>query len=276
VNDGRQKVLYNMSYEVLFCPLYSSSSGNVSLLSYRGITLLIDAGVSCKKLKEALNQIGFSSKIDAILLSHDHSDHTRCAGVFSRQLKVPIITNHKTWKTIEDSMGNIDKGNVTLIETGDSLEIGDIQIETFPIPHDGVDPMGFCFYAGKKKISISTDLGFVSPKVASKINHSDVLLLEANHDVRMLMTGIYPAYLKQRIRGNYGHLSNEQAADMLLSLNLEKTHQIYLGHLSPENNFPDLALKTVKSILKQKGVFDSLNPSLVVAEKDRASFCTVL
>jgi phosphoribosyl 1,2-cyclic phosphodiesterase len=265
-----------MSCEVTFCPLYSSSSGNVSILSYRNKTILIDAGVSYKKLKEALDAIGFCGTIDAILLSHDHSDHTSAAGIYFRKLKVPIYTNQRTWKAIEYSVGCVDKGMVNIIETGDSIEIGAINIETFHIPHDGVDPMGFCFHAGNKKISISTDLGFVAPHIVKKISHSDVILLESNHDVRMLMNGPYPPSLKQRIISNHGHLSNEQAADMIMKLNLERTQRIYLGHMSAENNKPELAMRTVKYLLKQKGVLDSFNPALIVAEKYRPSFCSIL
>ncbi|WAM32043.1 MBL fold metallo-hydrolase [Caldicellulosiruptor naganoensis] len=265
-----------MSYEIIFCPLYSGSSGNVILISYKDTTILVDAGVSFRKLTCALNKIGFNKKIDAILLSHDHSDHVKCAGVYFRKLNVPIITNYRTWEAIKNSIGKVDERNVHLIETGTSFSIGNIGIDTFSIPHDAKDPMGFCFYVGNKKISISTDLGHVNEKVAQKIDFSDIILLEANHDIEMLLTGPYPYYLKQRIKSDIGHLSNEQAAQMILKLNLERTKRIYLGHLSEENNHPDVALMTVKSILKEKGVFESFDFSLDVAQRYQPSLCSVL
>lgn len=265
-----------MSYEILFCPLYSGSSGNVVLLSYKNTTLLVDAGVSFKKLTDALSKIGFSRKIDAILLSHDHSDHVKCAGVYFRKLNVPIITNYKTWEAVKNSLGKVDEKNVYLIETGTSFSVGSIGIETFSVPHDAKDPMGFCFYMGRKKISISTDLGHVDEKVARKIDSSDIILLESNHDVEMLLSGPYPYYLKQRIKSDIGHLSNEQAAQMILKLNLARTKKIYLGHLSEENNHPDVALMTVKSILKEEGVFESFNFGLEVAQRYQPSLCSVL
>jgi len=265
-----------MSYEIIFCPLYSGSSGNVILISYKDTSILVDAGVSFRKLTCALNKISFNKKIDAILLSHDHSDHVKCAGVYFRKLNVPIITNHKTWEAIKKSLGKVDERNVHLIETGTSFSVGSIGIETFSIPHDAKDPMGFCFYLGRKKISISTDLGHVNEKVAQKIDFSDIILLESNHDVGMLLTGPYPYYLKQRIKSDTGHLSNEQAAQMILKLNLEKAKRIYLGHLSEENNHPDVALMTVKSILKEKGVFESFDFSLDVAQRYQPSLCSFL
>ncbi|WPX09408.1 MBL fold metallo-hydrolase [Anaerocellum danielii] len=265
-----------MSYEIVFCPLYSGSSGNVVLVSYKDTTILVDAGVSFRKLTCALNKVGFNKKIDAILLSHDHSDHVKCAGVYFRKLNVPIITNYKTWEAVKNSLGKIDGRNVHLIETGTSFSIGSIGVDTFSIPHDAKDPMGFCFYLGRKKISISTDLGHVNENVAQKIDFSDIILLEANHDIEMLLTGPYPYYLKQRIKSDTGHLSNEQAAQMILKLNLKRTKRIYLGHLSEENNHPDVALMTVKSILKEKGVFESFDFSLDVAQRYQPSLCSVL
>ncbi|WAM33525.1 MBL fold metallo-hydrolase [Caldicellulosiruptor morganii] len=265
-----------MSYELLFCPLYSGSSGNVILFSYRDTTILVDAGVSFKKLTFALDRIGFSRKIDAILLSHDHSDHVKCAGVYFRKLNVPVITNYKTWEAIKKSIGRVDERYVKLIETGTSFSVGSIGIETFSVPHDAADPMGFCFYAGNKKISISTDLGHVQEGIVRKIDFSDIILIESNHDVEMLLTGPYPYYLKQRIKSDTGHLSNEQAAQMILQLDLSRTKRIYLGHMSEENNHPDVALMTVKCILEEKGVFESFDFSLDVAQRYEPSFCSLL
>lgn len=265
-----------MSDEIIFCPLYSGSSGNCILVSYRDTSVIVDAGVSFKKLVQALTKIGFNKKIDAVLLSHDHHDHVKCAGVYFRKLNVPIITNYKTWESIKNSLGRVDERYVKLISTGTSFSIGSIGIDTFSIPHDASDPMGFCFYAKNKKISICTDVGHVNDSVAKMIDLSDIILLESNHDVEMLMSGPYPYYLKQRIKSDKGHLSNEQAAKMILKLQLNKTNKIYLGHLSEENNHPDVALLTVTSMLKQHGVFESYNLSLEIANRYSPSFCSVL
>ena len=274
--DKTKGVRIIMSDEVLFCPLYSGSSGNSILISYKDTTIIIDAGVSFKKLAQALEKIGFNKKIDAILLSHDHSDHVKCAGIYFRKMNVPIITNYRTWEAIKNSLGKVDESYVKLIDTGASFSIGSIGIDTFSIPHDASDPMEFCFYAKDRKISICTDVGHVSDSVASKIDFSDIILLESNHDIEMLLFGPYPYYLKQRIKGDKGHLSNEQAAYMILKLNLNRTKRIYLGHLSEENNHPDVALMTVSSILKQHGVFDSYKIFLDVANRYSPSFCSLL
>ncbi len=265
-----------MSDEVLFCPLYSGSSGNCILISYKDTSIIVDAGVSFKKIAQALEKIGFNKKIDAILLSHDHSDHVKCAGIYFRKLNVPIITNYKTWESIKRFLGKVDESYVKLIETGTSFSVGSIGIDTFSIPHDASDPMGFCFYVKDKKVSICTDVGHVSDSVARMIDFSDIILLESNHDVEMLMFGPYPYYLKQRIKSDKGHLSNEQAAQMILRLNLARTRRIYLGHLSEENNHPDVALLTVSSILKQHGVFESYNFSLEIANRYSPSLCSLL
>jgi len=265
-----------MSDKLIFCPLYSGSSGNSILISYKDTTIIVDAGVSFKKLVQALEKIGFNKKIDAILLSHDHSDHVKCAGIYFRKLNVPIITNHKTWESIKRFLGKVDESYVKLIETGTSFSVGSIGIDTFSIPHDASDPMGFCFYVKNKKVSICTDVGHVNDSVATMIDFSDIILLESNHDVEMLMFGPYPYHLKQRIKSDKGHLSNEQAAQMILKLNLERTKRIYLGHLSEENNHPDVALMTVKFILKEKGVFDSFDFGLEVAQRYEPSLCSLL
>lgn len=264
-----------MQDEILFCPLYSGSSGNTILISYKETSILIDAGVSFKKVDIALKKIGFNKKIDAILLSHDHSDHTKCCGVYHRKLNIPIYTNFKTWEYIKNFSGKIDQNQVNIIETGSEFSIGSIGIKTFSIPHDAFDPVGFSFFLGDKKVSIATDMGHIHKNVVREIDNSDIILLESNHDVNMLLSGPYPYFLKQRIKGDKGHLSNEQAAQFILDLNLSKVKRIYLGHLSEENNHPSLAMVTVRSILNENGVFDSFNFDMQIADRYEPSLCSI-
>jgi len=262
--------------ELLFCPLYSGSSGNAILISYKNTSVIFDAGVSFRKLSYALNVIDFKGRIDALILSHDHSDHTKCCGVYFRKLNVPIFVNYHTWEAIKNQIGEVDENYVNYINKNQSFTIGDIEINPFKIPHDAKDPLGFFVCAGKFKLSIATDLGYTDKSVIENIDHSDILLLESNHDVDMLLSGPYPYHLKQRIRGERGHLSNEQAAEMLLKLNLNRLKRVYLGHLSKENNHPSLALITVKNILQENGVFDSYKFDMQVAKREEPSLCTFI
>lgn len=236
-----------------FCSLYSGSSGNALYVSDGNTAILIDAGVSGKKILAALktNDIDPGS-ISAICVTHEHSDHIKGLGILSRGLNIPIYANEKTWTAVKDKIGEVSPENQHIFQSGETFMIRDIGVQSFSTPHDAVDPVGFSFLAQGKKITVATDIGHVTDALVQQIVGSDFVLLEANHDVEMLRMGNYPWHLKQRILGDQGHLSNESVANLLVRLIERGVSQFALGHLSKENNFPELVFQTVKNILLEK------------------------
>ncbi len=256
---------------VKFCSLFSGSSGNCLFLSAGSTKLLIEAGLSARKIAEALNSIGEDiSDINAILVSHEHSDHIKGVGVLSRKFGIPVYANKSTWKAMEGLIGPLEEKNMVCFETGEAFSVGgDILVNTFPVPHDALEPVGFSFCAGGRKISIATDMGHVSAEVLDQLSASDLILVESNHDVEMLMVGPYPWHLKRRIMSDTGHLSNEMAGRLAAYLAERGTSRILLGHLSKYNNFPQLAYQTVQNALFEKNIYVGTDVMLDVALRDR-------
>jgi phosphoribosyl 1,2-cyclic phosphodiesterase len=252
-----------------FCSLYSGSSGNAIFLSTDKVKILIDAGLSGKAIENALIQINEKPwELDAILITHEHSDHIRGAGVLSRRYNIPIYANGLTWEHMACNIGNIDTNNIRYFKTGVVFRMCDLDIESFPIPHDAKEPVGFNFYAGKKKITVATDMGHVSSDLVQYFEGCDLLLLEANHDIEMLKIGPYPQWLKIRILGERGHLSNETAGNVIAAMAKKGTREFLLGHLSKENNFPELAYQTVHNALTEEGINVGKDVSLGVVRRD--------
>jgi phosphoribosyl 1,2-cyclic phosphodiesterase len=255
---------------IKFCSLYSGSSGNAIFLSTDKVKILIDAGLSGKKIEKALVSIDENpSDLSAILVTHEHSDHIKGIGVLSRRYDVPLYANELTWSSMGDSIGNISMENIKYFETGEIFEICDLSIEPFPIPHDAGEPVGFNFYLGRRKITVATDIGHVDMELTGYMEGSDLLLLEANHDTEMLKVGPYPQWLKMRILGERGHLSNETAGDVITAMAEKGTRNFLLGHLSRENNFPELAYQTVCNALTEKGIDVGRDVSLDVVRRDQ-------
>ncbi|MGB9679541.1 MAG: MBL fold metallo-hydrolase [Minisyncoccia bacterium] len=238
-----------------FCSLRSGSSGNAIYIGYKDVHILIDAGLSGKTIEKALMNINVDpSSLSAILITHEHKDHIIGAGILSRRYNIPIYANELTWDAMENDIKKISEKNKEFFITGEEFNIGEIKIMPFKKPHDAADPVGFSLKCGDKKFSIATDLGYMTKGVANYIIGSDILLLEANHDVQMLMSGSYPLSLKKRILSDYGHLSNEAAGDALVKLfDINSIGMAFLGHLSLNNNKPELAYKTITDILKKSG-----------------------
>lgn len=227
-----------------FCPLYSGSSGNAIYVGYGDVHILVDAGLSGKRVEQALLGIGVQPKdLSAILVTHEHTDHIRGIGVLARRYQLPVYANANTWRAMEGMLGEVPMGFRREFWNDRDFYIGNIGVEPFSTPHDAADSVGFCLYMGDKKVSIATDLGHTKPEILDRIAGSDVLLLEANHDVEMLEDcPRYPASVKARIRGRKGHLSNEQCAEALLSLlEMGGVSAAVLGHLSQHTNTPELA-----------------------------------
>ena len=228
-------------------PIASGSSGNCIYVGSECTHLLIDVGISGKKTEAGVNSIGLSmSEIDGILITHEHSDHIAGLGVISRKHDIPIYTTRGTKEALLNKIGNIDPELICEIYPDDKLTIKDISVIPMKVSHDAADPVAFTFSSEGKKIGIATDLGIYTDYTVEHLKGMDALFLEANHDVKMLEVGPYPYYLKRRILGNKGHLSNELAGDLLSKLLHDGLKSVYLGHLSKENNLPELAYETVR------------------------------
>ena len=256
-----------------FCNLYSGSSGNCSFVGTDNINILIDCGESQKKISDALESIGKNiNKIDAIIVTHEHSDHVKNLGAISKKYNIPVYANEKTFENMPEQTSLIDEKNKKIFNTDDHFEIGDLKIYPFHIPHDAAEPCGYNIYNEDKKISIATDIGHMDNNILKKLEESQFLLLESNYEPEILKYAKYPYYLKQRIAGPNGHLSNQEAGLTITKLVYSGVNNIMLGHLSKQTNFPELAYKTVmEEIIKSKinselslNVASRLKPSKVI------------
>lgn len=234
-------------------PLFSSSKGNSILIESDDTRLLVDVGVSAKQLCLALDSLTINpNSIEAILITHEHSDHIKGIRVFASKYSIPVFATKKTWQKlnsvdISDTLKNFFEPNVP-------FNIGNIEVSPFSTPHDAIDPCGFNFFYNGDKLTIATDLGHINQYLLDKMEASSSILLESNHDVNMLKAGDYPYQLKERIIGNFGHLSNMTSAMTVEYLAKRGTKNFIMGHLSQDNNFPELALETIKSQLKLKNI----------------------
>ena len=241
-----------------FRSLYSGSSGNCSFVQTDTTKILIDAGQSAKKIEEALHSIQIDPfSIDAILITHEHSDHIKGLGILAKKFQIPVYANVETWDAMPVQKEKIAKENrnTFLFET---FFIGDIKIEPFSIPHDAANPCGFNLYHKNKKMSIATDIGHISEEVITHLRNSCFLLIESNYEPEVLNCSSYPYLLKQRIKGPNGHLSNVDAGKTISYLADYGLKQAMLGHLSKENNFPELAYKTVAEELMKNHSSENL------------------
>ena len=229
-----------------FCSLYSGSSGNSLFIETENTKLLVDCGVSCKKVEEGLMSLDVDpSSIDAVIITHEHSDHVKGLGTFSKKFNVPIYANQETLDNMQEQTSKIDKNNINTFKVSDKFEIGDLSIFPFPISHDAANPCGFNVFNDNKKISIATDIGTMDTKTVKNLEDSIFILLESNYDPDILRCSRYPYLLKRRIAGPTGHLPNNKAGETISYLMKSGLQTAMLGHLSKENNFPELAYKTV-------------------------------
>lgn len=256
---------------MIFCPLYSGSSGNSIFISSEYGSVLVDAGLPGKSIEKALKDIDKdAAKIDGIFVTHEHIDHVKGVGVMSRRYDIPIYANELTWKGMLKNIGKIKEENIKIIDK-ESIDIKDMHISSFHIPHDAADPMGYTVSCGNKKVSVATDLGHFSKEVENAVKNSDVVLLESNHDVEMLKFGPYPYPLKRRILSDIGHLSNEACGEAIVSMMKYNTKRVILGHLSKTNNYPELAYETVVGVLRENGVRLDDDISIYMARRDMPS-----
>ena len=250
-------------YNLAVCVLASGSRGNSIFISDGVTGLLLDAGLSASEIKRRLKSRGLSpGDLDAILLSHEHSDHIQAAGVLSRQLKLPIYLSRKLKKIAP--LGN-PVHEIRRFRCGEPFRINHLAVQPFTVSHDAADPVGFTIGQNGSRIGVATDLGTVTPRLKDHLKGCQLLILEANHDPQMLIDGPYPWPLKKRIQGIRGHLSNEQSKNLLKELQHKALTHVILAHLSETNNNPGKALAEIS------GAFNRCKPRIIVARQDRSS-----
>lgn len=262
------------------CSIASGSSGNCIYIGSEQHHILIDAGISGKRVEAGLNSLELSGQdIDGILLTHEHSDHIKGLGVLARKYGFPIYATPGTTAAVKamTNLGKIEEGLFHEIHADENFRIGDLEIAPFTISHDAAEPVAYRVECGEKKMAVATDLGVYTDYTIDHLQDLDVLLLEANHDIHMLEVGAYPYYLKQRISGDRGHLSNETAGKILCQVLHENMKGIFLGHLSKENNYAELAYETVKlELLLGESPYRAEELPLSVASREERSACVAV
>lgn len=251
---------------IKFQSIVSGSSGNCTLVCCDKTKILIDCGISGKKITAYLNDMGINpEEIDSILVTHEHIDHTSGVGIISRKYHIPIIASEGTWEGME--IGKIPEENMRVFSKNNSMEIGRVRVTPFDIPHDAMQPTGYVMEAENKKFAIATDIGHITDGIFENLSGCDAVLLESNYDENMLHTGPYPVHLKQRIEGQRGHLANKDAGILASYLAKNGTKKIMLGHLSNENNSPEIAFSEVARELEFSGIQPGKDVMLSVAPR---------
>ena len=251
-----------------FTSLYSGSSGNCLFVETNNTKILIDAGVSLKKIEKGLENFDtLPSNLDAVIVTHEHTDHIQSLGNLSKKFDIPVFATSKTFDAMPKQTEKITDKNKKNINIDEKFSIGDIEILPFKIPHDAADPCGFTLFSNNKKISIATDVGHMTNDILKHIDGSEFILLEANYDSNVLKYTKYPFKLKERIAGPSGNLSNKAAGQTINYLINSGLKKAVLGHLSKESNFPELAYQTfIDEILSSGTNIDNFN--LSVASRD--------
>jgi len=252
-----------------FIPLFSGSSGNALLVEAGTARVLIDAGLPAKTVEQALLCAGIPPQtLTALLITHEHSDHIKGVGPLARKYDLPVYANAPTWEAMEGKLGKLDPANMRTFVSGQDFFHNGVNILPFKTPHDSAESVGFAFTYKGLRICSATDIGHVDHALLDILEGSRLLFLESNHDVDMLKVGPYPYLLKRRILSDNGHLSNENAGKAIAKLYRRGVKNVILGHLSRENNYEELALTTVKSVLQMEDIpEDAMH--ITVAHRDR-------
>ncbi len=232
-----------------FASIASGSSGNCTYVGSDNTHILVDAGISKKRIEEGLSELSLSlSDISAIFVTHEHIDHIAAIRTILKKYDIPVYATKGTITGIRnsDKKNEMAEKEFIPVTCDNAVVVGDMIINPMTISHDALEPCGYRVYCGEKKVGIATDLGCFDEYTVAALSGCDALLLEANHDVRMLQTGPYPYLLKTRILGDKGHLSNEKSGELLGRLLSDKVKGVFLGHLSQENNLPELAYEAVR------------------------------
>lgn len=257
------------------CSIASGSSGNCIYVGSQATHLLVDIGISGKRTESGLNDLGVHARdLDGILITHEHADHISGLGVIARKYGIPIYATPGTIRAIQEckNIGEIDESLFREVKEDVKLIIKDLTINPMRISHDAAQPVAYRIAYGNKKVGICTDLGVYNDYTVECLKGMDALLLEANHDVNMLQVGPYPYYLKQRILGDKGHLSNENSGRLLSRILHDKLQTIVLGHLSHENNMPELAYEAVRmEITMGENPYNANDFRMLVASRSEPS-----
>ena len=243
--------------------------GNCLYVESENTKLLIDAGVSLKKIETGLETLNVSpSSLDGILVTHEHSDHIQSLGNLSKKFNLPVYANSETFDAMPKQTDKISAENINKFKVTEKFQIKDIEVDPFSIPHDAANPCGFSISNNSDKISIATDIGHITNDILKQLEDSKFILLESNYDTEVLKYSKYPYLLKQRIAGPNGHLSNEVASKVINYLLQGNLKTAMLGHLSKESNFPELAYQTVVDEIIRAGT-DVSKLNLSVASRDK-------
>lgn len=262
-----------------FCSFSSGSSGNCYLIKNTSSALLVDAGISGKKILEGLEQTGTGpEQVRGLFITHEHEDHIKSIRVLGKKLpEMSAYANEATWQQIEAIKDHrLASDRINVLTTGETVEpddLGGIKVRPFHISHDAAEPVGYSFSHEGRKVSILTDTGCITDDIFEEIQDADLLVLEANHEPQILQYSRYPYSVKQRIISDMGHLSNECAGRCICRLVKEnpKKRQILLGHLSHENNMPDLALMTIRNILAEEDIYTGGDTKIDVVLRNQMS-----
>ncbi|OOO00346.1 MAG: MBL fold metallo-hydrolase [Epulopiscium sp. Nele67-Bin004] len=256
------------------CAIASGSKGNCTYIGSQGLNILVDVGISGKQAIRGLDEINIEgTDIDAIFITHEHNDHIKGVGIFSRKFDTPIYATEKTWQVIDTNnmIGKVAQQNKKIIKPNKCIKLNKTEITPFSIKHDSVDPVGYTFETDNKKIAVLTDIGSIDDDVFCHMKNCNGMLVESNHDESILQVGDYPPNLKKRILGEYGHISNETSAQFIADIYNKNLKWVVLGHLSQDNNFPDLAYVTFKNTLATNGIKIKIDIEIYIAEQNKIS-----
>jgi len=259
------------------CPLLSGSSGNATYVGSGSTRVLIDAGASGSQLEKSLRQIGVEpSSLTCLLATHSHADHIKGLGILSRKYDLPIYASVGVWDDLikDNKIGRIEPCFIKVFQSvraDQDLDLGDLRARYFSTPHDAYDSVGYVLTDGKNSFGLATDFGHVTPRLRKSLLGCDVVLLEANHDVEMLLNGPYPYLLQQRILSDEGHLSNEAAGRFAVELVKSGVKKLFLGHLSLHNNTQRLAYDAVKEALLDAGFVPPRDVEIYMTKRDEPS-----
>lgn len=257
------------------CSIASGSSGNCICVGSDTCHLLIDAGISGKRIEAGLNAVDLkTAEMQGILITHEHIDHIAGLGVLARRYGLPMYATAGTVEAIlhTKAVGKVDESLFHIIRPWEEFTVGDLTVEPIAISHDAADPVAYKVKQPGKAVAVMTDLGKYDDKIVESLKNLDILLLEANHDVHMLQVGSYPYPLKQRILGERGHLSNELSGQLLGEVLHDEFKTIILGHLSKENNYPELAYETVRlEVSMGENPYQGDDFPMYVAKRDEPS-----
>lgn len=258
-----------------FASIASGSSGNAVYVGTEDTHILVDAGISNRRIEQGLSELGISANdLNALVITHEHSDHVKGLGVFLRRHEIPLYATAGTIRALHENqmLDGVEYSLVHEIHAEHIFSVGGLRLLPFSVDHDAAEPVAYRIMSHQKALAVATDMGHFTDKIIEHLLELDAILLESNHDVRMVEAGAYPYHLKRRILGDFGHLSNENAGKLLGKILHDGLKYVLLGHLSRENNFPELAYETVRcEISNVSRFFDAKDFSIAVASRDRLS-----